>query len=390
MIDINFGNLFTVELLHSYYKDQLCPDFNISVSNQTANFLGGHRIITRQHFNQLITGVNCINNITPPKPFTPIDAGAQFTFFMQLNNPVFFNYTNLTSTAPGKIYYFTNRNNNVSNGKSFLSGKIGTYNAANTYAPGDLAVNGSGTVYRAIGSSKPGNTFDLSHTDHWMAIDNNQYLTDKDALQWLPSVSVYQLGALQSSVSISVLGYDMGAATYTQSVFSKTIAFANPVSSFTLDLSSLQPGKYSLTINGIQQWIYINDELANGKIFAVIDIFNDAAPASCNLLDGSGALLNPAPHYSICFLNRATIWKYILASNQPGDINDTANLYHFANPASVITSLTPIPLSNKALNLKLTLNSHDYSPIACADPQRLVTITKGTDTYPCSEIFLNF
>nr|DAF70618.1 MAG TPA: hypothetical protein [Caudoviricetes sp.]DAK73173.1 MAG TPA: hypothetical protein [Bacteriophage sp.] len=390
MIDINFGNLFTVELLHSYYKDQLCPDFNISASNQTVKTLGGHQIIARQYYNQLIAGANCDTKVNPLKPFIAIEEGTQFTFFMQLNNPVFFNYTNLSSTAPGKIYYFTNRNNNISNGKTFLTSKITAYNAANTYAPGDLALNGGGTSYRAISSSKPGNSFDLSNTDHWVAIDNNQYLSDNDVLQWMPSISVYQLGPPQASVSISVLAYDSITTAYTQSVLSKTIAFANPASSFTLDLSFLQPGKYSLTINGVQQWIYINDELTDGKTFAVIDIFNDAAPVSSTLLDGSGALLNPAPHYSIYFLSRATIWKYILASNQPGNINDTANLYHFANPASVITSLTPIPLSNKALNLKLTLNNHDYSPIACADPQRLVTITKGTDTYPCSEIFLNF
>lgn len=390
MIDINFGNLFTVELLHSYYKDQLCPDFNILPSEQTLNLLAGHRIIARQYSNQLITGANCNNKISPPKPFTPIEQGMQFTFFMQLNNPVFFNYTNLASAAPGKIYYFTNRNNNISNGKTFLSSKITTYDAANTYAPGDLAVNGSGTIYRAISSSKPGNSFNLTNTNHWMAVDKNQYLSEKDALQWMSSKSVYQLGSPQPSVNIAVLGYDSVTTTYTRSVFSKTIAFANPASSFTLDLSFLQSGKYSLTINETQQWIYINDELNGSKTFAVIDVFNDASPASCHLLDGSGALLNPPPHYSIYFLNRATIWKYILASKQPGNINDTANLYHFANPASVITSLTPIPLSNKALNLKLTLNNHDYSPIACADPQRIVTITKGTDTYPCSEIFLNF
>ncbi|MGN8069872.1 hypothetical protein [Mucilaginibacter sp. 22184] len=390
MIDINFGSLFTVELLHSYYKDQLCPDFNILPSNQTVKTLGGHQIIARQYSNQLITGVNCNGKINPPKPFTAIETGAQFTFFMQLNNPLFFNYTNLSSATPGKIYYFTNRNNNVSNGKTFLSSKIAVYNAANTYAPGDLVSNGTGITYRAIGSSKPGNTFNLTNANHWMVVDKNQYLTEADALKWMPSISAYQFASPQASVNISVLGYDNIATTYTQSVFSKTIAFANPASSFPLDLSFLQSGKYSLTVNGIQQWIYINDELSDSKTFAVIDIFNDASPVSCNLIDGSGALINPAPHYSIYFLNRATIWKYILASKQSGNINDTANLYHFANPASVITSLTPIPLSNKALNLKLTLNNHDYSPIACADPQRLVTITKGTDTYPCSEIFLNF
>ncbi|MDR6943329.1 hypothetical protein [Mucilaginibacter pocheonensis] len=390
MIDVNFGNLFTVELLHSYYKDQLCTDFSIAVSTETSKVINGHKMIVKQHNNQLYAGIHCSGNVNPLKPFIPVETGMQLTFFMKLNNSLFYNFTNLSSTNPGKIYYFTNRNNNVSNAKTFLSSPIPLYNNANTYHPGDLATNAANEVYRAIVTNDPLHQFDLTHTDHWMKVDKNQYLSEKDALQWLPPVSTYQLGSVQPSAGISVLGYDTAAATYTKPVLSKTITFSNPVSSFTLDLSGLQPGKYSLTINGKQQWIYINDELNGSKVFAVIDIFNDAAPAPCQLVDAAGLLVSPMSKFSIYFLNRATIWKYILASNKLGKINDAANLYHFANPASVITSLTPIPLSNKALNLKLTVNNHDYSPIACADPQRLSTIIKGTDTYPCSEIFLNF
>ncbi|MDN5289519.1 MAG: hypothetical protein JWR38_5793 [Mucilaginibacter sp.] len=390
MIDINFGSLFTIELLHSYYKDQLCPDFNISISNETVKALGGHQMVVRQYDNQLFAGIHCAGNVNPLKPFTTIDEGMQLTFFMELNNPLFFNFTNLSNTAPGKVYYFTNRNNNVSNGKTFLSTKIPGYNAANTYKPGDLTVNGSGTVYRAISGSNSVTSFDLSHADHWMVVDQNQYLSENDALQWLPSISAFQLGTPQSLINVVVLGYDTAMTAYTKALITETLTFSNPVPSFTLDLGTLQPGKYSLTVNGNQQWIYVNDELNSKKTFAVVDIFNETSPASCNLLDGSGALIDPAPKYSICFLSRATIWKYILASKKSGDINDTANLYHFNNPASIITSLKPIPLSNSALSLKLTLNNHDYSPIACADPQRLASITRGADTYPCSEIFLNF
>lgn len=390
MIDVNFGNLFSLELLHSYYKDQLCTDFSISPSAETLKVANGHKVIVKQHDNQLYAGIHCDGSVNPLKSFIPVETGMQLTFFMKLNNALFYNFTNLSSTSPGKIYYFTNRNNNVNNGKTFLTAPIALYKNTNTYIPGDLATNNTNDVYRTIASNNPLNKFNLTNTDHWMKVDKNQYLTESDALQWLPSVSTYQLGSLQPSANISVLGYDTVAATYTKVELLKAIAFSNPVSSFTLDLSELQPGKYSLTVNGKQQWIYINDELNGSKVFAVIDIFNDTAPAPCKLVDAGGLLITPVPKFSIYFLNRATIWKYILASNKQGKINDTANLYQFANPASVITSLTPIPLSNKALNLKLTVNNHDYSPIACADPQRLSSIIKGIDTYPCSEIFLNF
>ena len=397
MIDINFGSFFSIELLHKYYADQLCPDFNISVSNKTTGVVNGHKMLVKQYNNQLYAGIQSIATGTQLKAFTPVEQGMQLTFFLWLNNPLFPNYTNLASTTlPGKIYYFTNRNNNVANGTNFLTAKIAAYNSAKTYNLGDLAANATGLVYRAIKGNKPGNQFDLTKTDYWMPVDDaqspNQYQSEADALQWMASLSAYKFAAAQTSAVISVLGYDTTAHNYTKSIISKTLTFPNPLSSFALDLTTLDPGKYSLTVNGKQQWIYINDELNADRPFAVIDIFADASPASSLLVDGTGML--KSPKYALCFLNRATIWKYILASGNAANISDPASLYQFSNSAIGLTSVKPIPLSNKALTLNLTVtnNSHniEYTPIPCADPQRLAFVKQGTDTYSCSEIYLNY
>lgn len=401
MIDINFGSLFTVELLHKYYTDQLCPDFNISVSNQSLQVINGHKILVKQYNNQLYAGVQSVASGTNLKTFTPVEQGVQFTFFLWLSNPLFSNFTNLTATGitPGKLYYFTNRNNNVANGKTFLSGKIGAYNNTKTYTPGALAANTSGLVFRAIRTNKPGNLADLTQTDFWVPVDDaastGQYQSEADAVQWIPSLSAYQFdaGSLQSSAAISILGYDTSAKTYTKTFISNTLVFASPVPSFALDLTALDPGKYHLTVNGKAQWIYINDELSTaGKPFAVIEIFNDAAPASCVLTDSNNIL--KSPKYSLYFLNRATIWKYILASGSAASIADagTPSIYQFGSSANGITSLKPIPLSDKGLDLQLTLtaNNNQFKPIACADPQRLAYVSQNGDTYSCSEIYLNY
>lgn len=385
MIDTKFSILFKIELLHKYFSDGLCKDFIISPSLKSLRVLSGHEIIAKQYGNELYAGIQSDGN----KPSKPIDEGLQMTFFLQLNNPLFFNYTNLPFTfSPGKIYYFTNRNNNTANGKDFLSSKIMPYNSSTTYKPGDMATNSSGTVFSAIRTNDLSHQFDLSHTDYWMQIDNNQFMSESDALQLMPSVSTYNFSSLQSSVNISVSGYNSATADYSKPVLSKAINFPTPASSFTLDLSMLEPGKYSLTVNGTQQWIYINDELNADQVFGVVDIFNETTPASCNLVDGSGNLLSPL--YSVFFLNRATIWKYFFTSTAQGTIDDTANVYQFANPGNPVTSVSPIPLSDKALKLKLTMNGLDHAPIACADPKRITSLTQSGDTYPCSEIYLNF
>src|SRR5215469_6680009 len=150
MIDINFGMLFTFELLHKYYGDQLCPDFNITASAQTTLAIGGQRAVVKPYFNKLYAGVQSAAGT----PTIPVANGMQMTFYLWLNNPLFVNYTNLGGGySPGNIFYFTNRNNNSANGKNFLSAPINAYNNTVSYIPGDVAADNTGNVYTAIRSS---------------------------------------------------------------------------------------------------------------------------------------------------------------------------------------------------------------------------------------------
>jgi hypothetical protein len=320
----------------------------------------------------------------------------QLTFFLTLDNPAFFNYTNLSAAyPPGKIYYFTNRNNNANNGKQFLTAPIAPYSAGTTYNQGDLALDGVGTVFMAIRANDPGHLFDLSHADHWMSIDANRYLTEADPLTWIPTLSTYTFATPQPSATVNVWGYNTATHDYTYPVIARTTNFGGLDLSFTLDLRALRPGKYHLNVNGADQWIYINDELIGTRVFGVIDIFQESSlPAGYQLLDGTGKLLSPT--YTLAFLNRATIWKYILSSGANGSISDNASVYAFAGPpASVVYSTSPIPLAELALRLTLTVNPANphppqYTPIACASPERLAQCTLGGETFTCSEIYLHF
>jgi hypothetical protein len=310
---------------------------------------------------------------------------------------LFFNYTNLPFTyTAGKIYHFTNRNNNGSNGKNFLSLPT-PYNNTATYKPGDLATNVSGTVFEAIRTSTgvppPA---DNVLSDSWIQVDpatgRNRYMSEADAVQWLPSRSTYHFTADQSSANIQVWGYDLVARDYTHSVLTQTISFTHPTRAFTLDLTGLPPGRYKMNINGQEGGIYLNDELIGADAFAVIEIFQESSlPATCQLLDGSNNLKSPL--YSLYFLNRSTIWKYIFAKGIITGLTDNASVYQFAigsPPSGTAVSLKPIPLNEKALSLKLTIGSQNYSPIECASPQRLSSTIQNGDAYCCSEIFLNY
>jgi hypothetical protein len=265
----------------------------------------------------------------------------------------------------------------------------------------------------------------LANSANWMQVDTDvtmnryRYTSESDALQWTPSVSTYIFNSSQTNAVIDVWGFDTGSGSFTNHIIiARTISFSQVTNSFTLDLSVLSPGKYSLTINGESQWIYINDELNAKQVFAVVDIFNDSTLTESYKLLGD-SVLSPldepsvlSPLYTISFLNRATIWKYILKSGSlgiitlvtPGSVpnsppDEPPDPDFPAAPANTIISNAPIPLSETPLKLGLALSTIDNktkSPkldifnIACASPDKLATIPKGTDTFACSEIFLNY
>lgn len=395
MIDVNFKLLFTLKILHKYYfTDKVCNDFSITSAGATNTVASGHRLVVRQYNNQLYVGTQFVNTQPPPPPnqdlpLVPIEQGLQMTFYMWLNNPLFFNYTNLPSSYDtSKIYYFTNRNNNNIPGMNFLSApKVNLkYNSANTYLPGDIAADTTtGIIYRAIAPSNSGNIHGLGDTAFWVQVDNNAYASSADILQWRFSISTYNFQSVQTSAAITVKGYNAATNDYTLSALSTIVTFNNPVLSFPLNLTSLTPGKYLLTINADPpQWIYINDELNTSRPFGVIDIFNESSPTSTNLVDINGYILSPA--YTIYFMNRATKWKYIISSGNSYKITDGAHVYTFTTVASTATSATPIPLSNQPLDMNVNINNIPIA-VPSADPQRLATVG---DSYVYSEIYLNY
>ena len=403
MTSIAYGYFFRVELLHKFFANNICNDFVITPSVVTQAALRGNKMLVKQYGSIFYAALQVDD---ADRAFMTPSSNLQLTFFLRLTNPAFFNYTNLSSVyQSGKLYYFTNRNNNVSNSKNFLSQAI-VFSNTTTYHPGDLAPGVNGVMFECIATCTgivPSN----ANSTNWMPIDKNRYTSESDALQWMPSLSTFTFSSAQTSAAIQVFAFNTTNGTFTTSVLSKTIQFGQSTKSFKLDLSALSPGKYRLVINNVAQFIYINDELGVNPAFAVIEIFNDSnLPAAYKLL--TGTTLN-SPLYSINFLNRATIWKYILNNGSKGSItvNPPDNPpnsppdqpdFDFPGPAAnVIVSGTPIPLSEAALNISLALTTVNNKPvnvnindIACPSPQMLTSVTKGADNYACSEIFLNY
>jgi hypothetical protein len=397
MINIKYSTFFSVKLLHQYFADLVCPDFTLIPSEETRRTLAGLKMITRSFSNEILTGVELNSSGNPP--VIPGE-GTNFTWFLTLKNSSFLNYTNLrVAPVNGMLYYFSNRNNNTFGG-SDLTENINAYSSGASYLPGSMVVSPSGNVFQAWRKNDAGNPHGISDPDYWIKLGKNSYTSENEAVKWLPSILQYSFPSLQTSVTILVKGYQSGTRAFTGTVLSKTINFASPAGSFTLDLSPLSPGRYVLQIDGgTETPVYLNDELYGRKVFGVIDLYCESTlPGSYRMLDVTNHLLSPA--YRILFPNRLLLWKYILQHNSAGTLLDDAGVFQFAPDASLtpvtLVSQTPIPLSETPIKtFKLKVDPNIYTSIPNASPDRLSSYQfhrglPDEETLTCSEINLNY
>jgi hypothetical protein len=404
MIDLKYGPLFSVELLHKYAGNQSCNDFTVVPSLLTQQILNNYRIVVKQYDNVLYGYMDldpaALALHTPlQKPLIVPGEGPQLTFFLLLNNPLFFNYTSIrTANNNGNVYYFSNRNNNISSNKKFLTrGDFPGYDLGATYSYEELVVDG-GICYQSVRGNNSGNL--LTDNNSWRKTDLdphqlNRFVSSEDLLSWLPSISQFPYSASAATFDVTITGLDVNGNGI---AITKTINNPDKLPSFPLDLSGIGAGKYLLSINDTTPPppipIYLNDELSNKGVFGIIDIFFQGTSDDYRILDTDNILQSPV--YSLYFLNRATIWKYILTSTKnDAVITDSNNNYFFTTiqqplppppqTPTTILSQFPIPLTETPLTLKL--DNQITSP-PCASPNRLAI--GGSDQAYYSEIFLNY
>jgi hypothetical protein len=343
MININFIKLFTIEILNKYYSDQLCDDFSITASTQTASVLSGYNIVYKQYDNRLYAGIP--GDINGNATFAP-DEDTQFVFFLKCNNPIFYNFTNCPAGGlQGNLLYFTNKNDNPVNGKLILSAGITPYNAATAYNAGDLAL-AAGIVYEAI---KTNTGTPLTDLTAWMPVDSDSYVSANDVKQ------IHQ-DPLQQAADPNDLVNFIPTADYA--------------------------------------------ELLNATdVCGVINIVNDSTLSNGYKLLAAGKIMSPL--YSIYFLNRATKWKYILVPNSTGTIKQISPVS--ANPAfptttvltNSFTSVFPLRINEmqpatNAFTFQLTTSGgQTINGLPLAGPET-IALPENTGEPFYSDIYLNY
>ena len=394
--------LFEVDLMHDYYKNGLCSDFNIIPSPETALLIRNQQLVFKNTGNRIVVLTRLKKDDLPAedgKPLVNISPDTKFVFYLSLNKPEFTSFTNINLDAlKSRRLYFTNLNQNKYKGQAQLTNPIDNYDNAKPYQPGDLADDGTKKIFECIKASTGNNT---ANATFWTSRSDIPYVSTKDFIQPVNTLFNYTAPAKTDLFNVNVFGLDTLTNQYTVNLSSQTFSFNEPVKNIQLDLPGLKitKGKYRITINSDELVVYADNEFIYGGYTGLVEIFshfpngNDFA-----FLDAGGKPIEKK--YSLLFANRLATWKYITSKHKVTGISHPTNKYTFAAtpvlPAApdYYVSNIPVPLTQFPEEFRLQLSPQVSSgpPRApgpdLAVPGVISRLQPGNDFY-CT-IYLNF
>jgi hypothetical protein len=153
----NYKRLFTISILHEFFRDGKCKDLQILPAPDTKDYFRGMGLLWRRMDNYGVALIrdNGVNepyiNTPPAKSFRNQYRDIVFRFYVSVQNHLFFNYTNTNVlSGTGKKFYFSNLASNELNGLHYISQPVPAHANGVSYEPGSLVTDSSGTVYESI------------------------------------------------------------------------------------------------------------------------------------------------------------------------------------------------------------------------------------------------
>lgn len=305
------------------------------------------------------------------KPFIPVNDELRLRFFIKLIDPYFLNYSSLgLKTASEQVYYFNNEVDNSLTGIAHLSNPLPAYDPGKSYEAGALIVDDASAptqlfqALRDTGSGafqvadweeqilaedylrppenyvkgdvvQSGNslfealvdpTTDPPNPTQWAESPlSHQYASDNDLIRLVPEVFPVSISGGPNAAKARV--FRPGASN---PVLVSDLIQGGPISNFSVDLRSLDPGPYTLELvdagnnplqSSVSGLLYMDQELYESGGLGIIEIIHKPGEdqGAYQLLDLSdqGLLF---PQYQLRFKNRSTYWRYIF--NQEQTISD--------------------------------------------------------------------
>ena len=346
-MQIAYRKLFEVEIRHDYFLLDAAATtyttdydirnvFLIEPSKETAALMRDHRMI----FRYTATGFAVLVSselVTAPNLFaTTIDFSSDlyFSFYWQLLDPYFENYTNRRLIEKGRqIYYFDNREGSVEAGIAYLNKAIvpfgTTYLNEPLYRLGDI-VSESGKTHEMIDKDAPIIGFPGSPA-RWQLINTPviHYVNPTSRITWQPPRFTYERPntnpgefIIASLFDTNNQPVDLGTIPQTnqpQNTYISSFNTLEPVN-FRVDLSAFSAGKYRMDITDASgttpQRFYLLDPLIKPDLYGVSEFFVTAPTAPFRFITEDPVshrwILDTTPKkFQIRFRNRLTRWQYL-------------------------------------------------------------------------------
>jgi hypothetical protein len=399
-MNLLYKYLFTAELFHHYYSDGKCFDFTLVPAGDGRQWMRDARLIHRFSGNKLYVGIE-VDPLDEAKerPAVALPSEMVLRFYLQVKNPLFHNFTNLPSSFNRQsVLYFSNVSGTKAAGHLFLTAPINSFDQAAAYFPGDLVKSGS-SVFENLAPSV-GKA--VSNDQFWKNTGSDSVATGQDVFMLTGNSFSLPVSPASGKITTEVFGFNPATKKFDRPVLDPvTTETTDPQAAITVNLFScresttryLQPGRYSVKVNGAATEIYFDPEAKARGVFGVIEIVHHPALAEDFGLLRDGKVKEV--DYRICFHNRSTIWKYVLKQASTNKIASKNNSISFVKSKEGVMfhSRLPLALSQAPVDAAQVLSEADQVLVSSAKNAGIESVKKITinqTEFFCSEIFLNY
>ena len=390
-----YRRLATVDFLHDYYADGRVRGLEAVPSTDCARRMSSAGIVWRMIGHTLVLLAKVKSDGTMRAPLPP---GTSFYFYLVPASANFFTISNLPFDAGSRSRFFFSARSGASEGESlFLSQPVAEYAVSDAYTVGDIVRVGS-DLFEAIrpsGGDLPAHG--TSETSWWIPKDAGHFASGADLIEFSGSHYAFPVATAATSITTDIWVENPVTGAFDQPArATKTVDWDEAQSVTQVSLEGLQPGRYSIEVNGVSRTVYFDEEAVARSVFAVVEVPAGLPESHAHgLIADDGSLRSP--RFALRIPARRLRWKYIARTADVEEITDgneePSARYQFetAGPLQFLSS-TPIALREAPI-ATLFLQSDrlgEVGPIASASPDRLGTYSVDGDVLPCAEIRLNY
>jgi len=339
---ISFMPLFEIIILHHYHldrggegddyvlfdlaneqqKNEMLRNYDISSflqiepSPACAVLLKKHQCIFRRYNDRIQVAVKVQLDGENYKPFVPFADDLVFTFRYRINDPDFYNYTNLPlKKDKNTTYFFQNIKQAGARTYPSLSVAAPKIIANEIYNAGEILLSDDGlTVVIAGNITGPVNTPAQPFTSD-MKVDDQKlsYVNRQDQIRTSGNLFTINTGLVERRENVAVEVKNYAGETITPEV--KIMENGNTI--VQLNLHPFTEGVYQINLKDAAEnydeelLFYLQKENNAWDGYLQIQVKSD--DASYNLLNDNGSVkkTNQLPGFELRFKNRATVWRYV-------------------------------------------------------------------------------